>query len=223
MSNVKKFELTLLTKERVGDDYVVFSFQPNEKIDFSEGQYGLFMHINKPIEGRQVRAFSIISSLDEDTIRIATTITEEPSDFKEKMDELEAGDKMSMEGPMGNFSLETDKDAVFIAGGIGITALRSMIMLMEKVGHQKGHLIHHEESGLYPFKKELLSSKDLTAAYTSSKEELEEAVKNATDKFKNDVYYYITGAPGFVGRISGMLEKFHVSSIRIKYDRFKGY
>lgn len=223
MSSVKRYELTLVSKEKVGDEYVVFSFEPNEKIDFSEGQYGLFMHVNKPVEGRQVRAFSIISSLEEDKIRIATTISEEPSDFKEKLDALEPGDKMSMEGPMGDFTLETDKDAVFIAGGIGITALRSMIMLMERIGHQKGHLIHHEESGMYPFKEELSGTKFLTASYTTTTEELNKALKKATDKFKNEVYYYITGAPGFVGRVSALLEEYNISSVRIKYDRFKGY
>ncbi len=223
MSSVKRYELSLQTKKRVGDEYVVFSFKPNEQINFTEGQYGLFMHVDKIIEGRQVRAFSIISSLEEDCIRIATTISEEPSDFKEKMDELEPGDKMTMEGPMGDFTLETDKDAVFIAGGIGITALRSMISLMEKIGQQKGHLIHHEESSMYPFKEELSNSTALTAAYTSTREELEKAVKKATDKFRNDVYYYITGSPAFVGRLSGLLEKFNISSVRIKYDRFKGY
>ncbi|MGS0973563.1 MAG: FAD-dependent oxidoreductase [Candidatus Izemoplasmataceae bacterium] len=223
MSSVKRFELTLLSKEQVGDEYVVFSFEPNEKIDFSEGQYGLFMHVGKQIEGRQVRAFSIVSSLEEEQIRIATTIGEEPSDFKEKMDELAIGDKMSMEGPMGDFTLETDKDAVFIAGGIGITALRSMIMLMGNIGKHSGHLIHHEESKMYPFKEELIGSKFLTASYTSTEEELRKALKKATDKYKNDVYYYITGAPGFVGRLSGMLEEFNISSVRIKYDRFKGY
>jgi ferredoxin-NADP reductase len=223
MSSVKRYELTLLSKEQVGEDYVVFSFEPNEEIKFSEGQYGLFMHINKEVEGRQVRAFSIVSALEENQIRIATTIGEDPSDFKDKMDALEVGDKMSMEGPMGDFTLETESDAVFIAGGIGITALRSMIMLMGNIGKQRGHLIHHEASGLYPFKEELTSAKFLSASYTSTDEELRKSLKKATDKFKNDAYYYITGAPGFVGRLSGLLEEFNISSVRIKYDRFKGY
>jgi len=223
MSSIKRYELTLLSKEQVGEDYVVFSFEPNEPIEFSEGQYGLFMHVNKEVEGRQVRAFSIVSALEENQIRIATTIGEDPSDFKDKMDALEPGDKMSMEGPMGDFTLETGSDAVFIAGGIGITALRSMIMLMESIGKQKGHLIHHEEDKMYPFKEELTSAKSLSASYTASDEELKKALKKARDKFQNDAYYYITGAPGFVGRLSGLLEELNVSSVRIKYDRFKGY
>jgi len=223
VSSVKRFELTLLSKEQVGDDFVVFSFEPNEKIDFNEGQYGLFMHVGKLVEGRQVRAFSIISSTDENQIRIATRFGDEHSDFKVKLSELKPGDKMSMEGPMGDFTLEPDKDAVFIAGGIGISAIRSMIMLMGDIGKQKGHLIHHEESKFFPFKEELVGSTFLTASYTCSDVELDKALKKTTDKFKNEVYYYITGSPDFVGRITSMLEGLNISSVRIKYDRFKGY
>jgi ferredoxin-NADP reductase len=94
---------------------------------------------------------------------------------------------------------------------------------MENVGRQKGHLIHHEESSMYPFKEELTSSTILTASYTSTKDELEKALKKATDKYRNEAYYYITGSPAFVGRLSGLLEKYNISSVRIKYDRFKGY
>ena len=65
--------------------------------------------------------------------------------------------------------------------------------------------------------------KKVKDAILENREELEKAVKKATDKFRNDVYYYITGSPAFVGRLSGLLEKFNISSVRIKYDRFKGY
>jgi ferredoxin-NADP reductase len=221
---MKKYFLVLRNVEKVGEDYYVFDFDMPKDIQYTEGQYGVFMHVDKQVEGRKVRAFSVASSTNETYFKVGTKIVAAPSDFKAKMLELKPGDQMTFDGPMGSFTLEKDYHVVLIAGGIGITPIRSIIKQIE---HSKLHkaveLVYSEPRDMYPFKDDFDQLDFLDVQYANSVENTKMAIADVTKKYLNSAFYYISGSPSFVSGISEQLREYGIETSHIKFDRFNGY
>lgn len=221
---MKRYVLKLRSKEIVGEDYYIFNFDMPEGISYIEGQYGVFMHIDKEIEGRKVRAFSIASSLKEKVFKIATKIIEEPSDFKIKMRELKVGETMTFDGPMGKFTLDEGYNSVFIAGGIGITPVRGILKQIEGSDYNKSvELIYSEPRQIYPFKEEIDKLNFVTKHYEFNTEDTKKVIEEIAIKYLNTAYYYVVGSPGFIGGVKEQILGLGVKSEKIKFDRFNGY
>lgn len=219
---MKEYKISLLSKDVIGD-YYIFNFKKPTELQYKEGQYGIFMHVDKIIEGRKMRAFSMVSSADETVLTIATKIVKEPSDFKAKMLLLNEGEFMSYTGPTGNFTLENDEGAVFIAGGIGITPIRSLLHEIDvKKRKIDVTLIYSEAAGVFPFEEEL-KAMNIKSFYQTTASATKEAVLKVSSEKKNDVFYYMSGSPGFVSGIQDLLISNGVLKERIKFDRFNGY
>lgn len=221
---MKRYVLELVEKTITGDEYFAFDFKTEEVIPFKEGQYGVLMHVDKEIEGRKVRAFSIASSRQEKLLKISTKIIENPSDFKVKMRDLDIGDTMTFDGPMGSFTLEDNYPSVFIAGGIGITPIRGIIKQLEYLKSDKETtLIHSEPRGVYPFKEDFDKLDFLEKHYVSSVKNTKETIEKISSKYQDRAFYYISGSPSFVNVITEQLVNNNVSKSNIKFDRFMGY
>ncbi len=221
---IKRFVIELINVNKIGEDYYVFDFKIPNNLSYKEGQYGVFMHVDKEIEGRKVRAFSIASSKEEEVFKIATKIIEVPSDFKYKMLELKIGDTMTYDGPMGSFILEEEYHSVFIAGGIGITPIRGIIKQIEKLNINKEVvLIYSEPRAIYPFKDEFDKLSFVEKHYKTNTKNTQEIIEKAANKYLNKAIYYVAGSPGFVGGVKEQLVNNGVSISQIKFDRFNGY
>lgn len=89
--------------------------------DFIAGQF-CFLRLNKnKLYARH--PFTISSTPDEDmtfTIKLAGRFTQTAK-------ELKPGDEILIDGPFGNFIPKSEKDLVFIAGGVGITPFISIL------------------------------------------------------------------------------------------------
>ncbi len=71
------------------------------------------------------RTFTLSSSPTEATsLRITTR--RGPSPFKQFLRSAGPGEPLELRGPLGTFTLDRARDALFVAGGIGITPFRSM-------------------------------------------------------------------------------------------------
>jgi ferredoxin-NADP reductase len=101
-----------------------------EEVDFTAGQY---FWVELPDRGHQDekglrRHISVVTSpTDRGVLGLATRLRD--TAFKQTLRELEVGDEVDVEEPKGSFVLPeaTDRDYVFVAGGIGITVFRSML------------------------------------------------------------------------------------------------
>ena len=221
---MKRYKLKLKNKYVVGEDYYVFDFNIPENIEFKEGQYGVFMHVDKEIEGRKIRVFSIASSINEEIFKISLKITIDPSDFKAKMRDLEIGDSMTFDGPMGTFILEEEYDSVFIAGGIGITPIRGLLHQLDELkSPRKSELIYSEPREIYPFKDEFDNMDFVEKHYKNTKENTKEIIDKVSKKHLDNTFYYVSGSPGFVTSVKEQLIENEVNSSNIKFDRFTGY
>jgi ferredoxin-NADP reductase len=108
-----------------------------EEVDFKPGQY---FFVTLPDIGHQDekglrRHISVVTSANEKgTLGLATRMRD--SAFKQTLRELPVGTNVEVEPPKGDFALpdETKRPLVFVAGGIGITVFRSMLLYIREEG-----------------------------------------------------------------------------------------
>jgi ferredoxin-NADP reductase len=115
---------------------VVFDLR-GRHVDYIPGQYFWVELLDPPYQDERGprRHISLVTSPTERGVMgLATRLRD--SAFKRSLLELELGDEVDVEEPKGNFLLppETDRDYVFVAGGIGITVFRSMLRYIRDKG-----------------------------------------------------------------------------------------
>ena len=125
-----------------------FAFMPERPVDYLAGQYAEFHLPHAGTDERgDTRWFTLSSAPSEVFVRIATKLAQEKgSSFKRALLALKPGAKIVMAEPMGDFVLPKDQSIplVFIAGGIGITPMRSMVQWLHDSGERRNvTLIHH--------------------------------------------------------------------------------
>lgn len=139
--------VTLDEIEDVARNIKTFWFKPDRKVRYEAGQFiELIMPHDTSDNRGQKRWFTLSSSPSEDRLSITTKhAVENGSSFKQKLFSLEPGSEVMMSEPMGDFVLPKDKSVplVFIAGGIGVTPMRSMIKwLHDTQEHRTIHLLY---------------------------------------------------------------------------------
>ena len=142
-------------KNLLADIYELkFRLPEGEKIDFKSGQFVLWdvPLIDNP-EDIQTRAYSIASPPCEDTeLTFVFGYHEGGRAGRFVREVLKEGDTIRMQGPFGNFivNTETHKDYVFIATGCGVAPFRSHLkwLLEEHKENRPMHLffgVRHKE------------------------------------------------------------------------------
>lgn len=203
-----------------------FIFKSPRKLSWKSGQHGIFYFAHRPATGRFWRAFSIASSPHEHEIRISTTISAPPSDFKKQLRAMQKGDHIFMHGPFGEFHTRPSISRIVgIAGGIGITPFRALIKDIASGAIAETHLtLIYGSKDVYTFKAELdaLSTHScIDIIYTVTPEELNSALEAQVTKNGNSASYFISGSPGMIKAVRTSLKN---KGIRhIVNDTFTGY
>lgn len=206
---------------------------------FRAGQYVEIYLDNPPYtdEKENERHFSIASSPSDKGIIMIATRMESPtrpiSAFKRSLREFPLGTPVKVKGPRGMFTLHENpaKQAVFIAGGIGITPCRSIIKYAteEKLPH-KIILIYSNRNrastvflaDLQKLEKEnpnfkLISIMTDTAGHINA-----DFIKNSLPNLSDSVFY-IVGPPGMVEAMTKIVEELGVSPDEMRLEEFTGY
>ena len=224
--------ITFLKSHQESNDVISFEFEKPGEITWKAGQHGVFMFSRTHIKGLPFRGFSIASSPQENTLRIATRIRAIPSDFKTHLLGLDSGDGMRIRGPFGPFYLcENDVPVVFIAGGIGITPFLGLLRdfrLGSNMRPRSVHLIYSTPAeSPHAFKDEIEDIRSqlafVDAAYVSDRNELLKELDCLAAKMKNQGLYYISGPGNMIQGIRRCLRRKHISSRNIHTDWFLGY
>ncbi len=110
---------------RVGD-IVSFRFERPEPYRFQAGQWFVITFSTARAKEPWEHHFSHSDSPLQPWLEFTTRLR--GSDFKNALDGLPMGARVELEGPYGSFVLPTDVErAAFLAGGIGITCVRSIV------------------------------------------------------------------------------------------------
>ena len=129
MNQSQPYTLPFIKKIEVSKDTYSFYFKRPDGFDFIAGQYNRWTLPITATDGRgSSRFFTISSSPSEKDFLVVTTKIIQ-SDFKKELLKLHENQEIKIFGPMGQFILDenSEKEHVFLAGGIGITPFHSMI------------------------------------------------------------------------------------------------
>src|ERR1700722_6626379 len=129
MHHSQSYTIRFIKKRKLTKDTYIFYFEKPKSFDFIAGQYNRWTLPITATDGRGSSRFFTISSppSEKDFLVITTRIIQ--SDFKKELLKLHENQEIKIFGPMGQFFIDetSEKEHVFLAGGIGITPFHSMI------------------------------------------------------------------------------------------------
>lgn len=224
--------LTFIRKHKETDDVFSFFFKSNKPLTWRAGQYLFYTLPDSNTDERGVtRYFTISSAMFEKHVVITTRISKPSSTFKKDLLGMKKGDAIEVSGPDGDFTIDDpNKNYVFIAGGIGITPFRSILLDLEY--RQKPinvQLLYSNRNGDIVFKKELESlaqrNSHFKIKYFISPQHIDEKVIQNQRPTANDQrpIFYVSGPESMVETFEKMLSDMRVDRKHIKLDHFPGY
>jgi ferredoxin-NADP reductase len=223
-----------------GTLFVAFDLQ-GEEVDFQPGQY---FFVTLPDLGYQDerglrRHITVVTSANEKgVLGLATRLRD--SAFKKTLSEIEVGTEVEVEPPKGKFVLpeETSRPLVFVAGGIGITVFRSMLLyIREKRLPYRVTLIYSNrdpESAAFLDEMQALEGElpDFRLIVTMTDDPNWEGDRRRLDAafFKeqlegdlNQYTFMIAGPPEMAEAMQTELAAAGVDEANVAADRFSGY
>lgn len=239
---MNQFYLSFNKRLQHNENTFSFYFKRQGNFNYSAGQYiRLILPHNNPDDRGTTRFFTIASSPHEsEYLMITVKILE--STFKKALFGLIKDQKVQIFGPMGNFVLdESEKeDAVFLAGGMGITPFRSMIAYAyaKKLKKKMTLFASFQRIEEFIFYEELLQisdvSKYIQTNYIVSNPDFFRGWDGEIGRISHALLkkyvepekvnrYYITGPPVMVDSLMKMLNELNIESERIITEKFTGY
>lgn len=233
----------LASRQLVAERTVAFRFEKPRGWKFQAGQF-LDMTLLDPSEtdaAGNTRTFSIAIAPHEDTLMIATRLRD--TAFKRELMKMDLGAAVSISGPSGDLVLDNfvDRPVVLLAGGIGITPFRSMVVqaASEKLSRSIFLLYSNRRPEDAPFLVELQALERVNPNYKFiatmtrmqrshrswpgevgiiDREMLASHLKGADSPI-----FYIAGPPGLVQGLHKMLRGIGVADRDIRAEEFAGY
>lgn len=228
VSVFKKKELSFLESRKEAEGVYSFLFEKDRDLTWKAGQYGLFSIAHKSIKNG-TRPLSISSAPAENVVQFTTRVTDQPSEFKKALLELQPGMKIKMGGPIGAFSLNDTNPSLLITGGIGITPFRAMLKQIEAEGKRDGkaiQLLYIDSQQSYLFKDELdeIAKKTATSiTYLHERDDLHQEIAKFIASYKDSGTFFVAGSKSLVEATSTYIQNQQIPKRNIKKDVFFGY
>lgn len=230
-------------RQEVAEHTLAFHFEKPAGFTFIPGQFidlTLLTPSETDAEGN-VRGFSIASAPDEPTIMVTTRLRD--TAFKRVLQTMPLETEVKLEGPFGDLRLHNNvtRTAVFLAGGIGITPFRSILLntAKRKLAHHVFLFYSNRRPEDAAFLDELQALEKQNANYSFiatmtdmehskrcwqgergliSKEMLDRHLRGAASPI-----YYIAGPPAMVTALHKMLQEAGIDDDDIRKEEFAGY
>lgn len=235
--------LRLKYRHEVAEGTMAFQFEKSPGWTFKPGQFMDITLINPSetdTEGNS-RTFSIASPPYENYLMITTRMRD--TAFKRVLKTMPLESQVKIEGPSGDLTLHDDvsRPAVLLAGGIGITPFRSIVLqaAKDKLAHRIFLFYSNRRPEDAPFLKELESLEyenpnfELIGTMTEMAKsqrpwsgETEQISQEILAKYLKGVeasIYYIAGPPAMVKDLNATLKRSGISDGDIRAEEFDGY
>ncbi|GJL58663.1 MAG: oxidoreductase [Nitrospirales bacterium] len=237
------YHVALRKREEIAKETMAFYFDRPADFTFTAGQ---FIDLSLPNlstsdpEGH-TRALTLASAPSEQQLMVATRIRD--TAFKRMLAEMPLETTINIEGPFGQFTLpsEDSRTIVLLAGGIGITPFRSM--LVETVHHKLSHHLiliysnrHPEDAAflyeLATLQKEnnhftcigtMTSQNGGTETWEGETGRIDHVMLRKYVKKTETALYYVVGPPAMVDGLRKMLESIGIPKTSIRSEEFMGY
>ena len=231
--------LTLFEKKQEAKDVMSFKFKGDEPLNWKPGQYLFYTLPNDDPDNRGVTRYFTISSAPFEKFIMVTTRISKPrlpavkagkpsSSFKKSLTEMKIGNRITASGPDGDFTIrDPKKNYVFIAGGIGITPFRSILLDLD---HKKlpinAQLLYANRDKDIVFKSEVKSlipqNPNFKINYFISPQRIDASTIEQLNNINNRMFY-VSGPESFVDAYSQILKNIGIPNQNIKLDHFPGY
>ena len=228
------FETKIKSRKEIAEKTFAFYIEKPAGFEYKAGQ-----HVELILPGTQddTRSLSLASAPHEFDLMVA--IRQRKSKFKETLMALPDGATVTINGPFGLFFLheDTSRPAVFLAGGIGVTIFRSLVM--DALERRTGHTIYlfsvNRRLQDAPFftefeqratKENIHFIPTLTQADFLWKGEQGRISQPMLQKYVNDILlpvYYVAGPMQMVASTYQMLRSAGIKSQDIRTEQFTGY
>jgi ferredoxin-NADP reductase len=237
------YEMTLVDRQRIARDTMAFWFDTNgASFGFRAGQHAdfVFAHPGMEDESDNSRTFSLACApLDRRPVMIALRIRKTP--FKNALKSAVLGTKFIVSRPRGSFTLHRDitRPAVFLAGGIGIAPIRSILQqaTRERLPHKLYLFYSNREADDAAFIEEFESlaaqnpnfifiptvTGHRTIAWPYEKGHINREMLMRYLLGLIGPIYYIAGPSGMVTAMSDMLNASGVSEDDMRTEEFGDY
>lgn len=226
-------EAIIISKKNIAENTMEVTFAiSGGEFSFMAGQYitvCIPSLVGESVPNR-CHDFSIATSPSKsDEIAIAFRVSQ--SVFKSALAALPLGSVVQMDGPKGVFTLPEPSsnvpDLIFIAGGIGITPILSMLRYVTEVSSpQKITLLYFNTSReKSAYREEILMLQKINKHLSiieilgvPSRGNFDEVIQSSSDKL-----WYVVGVPEMVVSVRNILLLSGILSKQIKFEEFSGY
>ena len=233
----------LVSRELVAERTMSFRFEKPAGWSYRAGQSVDMTLLDPPetdAEG-DLRAFTLSSAPRENLIQITTRLRD--TAFKRVLQQVPLGTEVKIEGPFGDLRLHhAARPAVLLAGGIGITPFRSI--LVETIGGGSlpyrvvlFHANRRPEDAAFADELRALAQKDAnlsfvptatgmagsTLPWDGEEGHIDEAMLARHVPAGADPIYYIAGPVSMVRALREMLVASAVDEDDIRTEEFTGY
>lgn len=222
-----QYTLTVTCVREETSEYLSIFFTKPEGFSYEPADCFDIFFLDAPDDKR---TFSFASSPTEKEIQIS--YRKGRSIFKKRLENLRIGDSVAIRYFGGTFHVDTKKNALFIAGGIGITTFRSMVKwIMDKNVSKKIDILYVNRDGDFPFQKEFegwkYENRMISITYWNSTEK-GRLTKTSFDSYiaaiqNSTLIPYISGPPAMVDSVVSLLRSSEVKRSLIQTDSFDGY
>lgn len=168
------------------------------------------------------RYFTIAAAPSENEIHISTRVTD--SAFKQALNALQPGDEIEADDIEGDFVWEDDEAVVLVAGGIGVTPYRAMLVERAKQGKKiPARLLYFGRDDNFAFRQEFdniaSTHPELQIDYiVGEMVSADNILKYAPEAASTTVY--ISGPEPLVDAVGDDLQ---AKGVKLKQDWFPGY
>ena len=237
------YQMTLVDRQRIARGTMTFWFDTNgSDYDFRAGQHADFAFLRPSAgdESDNLRTFSLANSPhDKGLVMIAMRMRE--TGFKTALISAALGTKFRVSRPRGSFTLHKDsaKPAVFLAGGIGITPVRSILdwAAQERMPHNLYLFYSNREAVDAAFLEELealtmqhprftLIPTITRLTYSAWRYEVGHINRQLLSRYLtglNRPVFYVAGPSGMVTSMTDLLRSLDVNEDDIRTEEFGDY
>lgn len=235
------YKIKLVNKKEVASNTWLFEFTKPSEFKYRAGQCADFTIENPKYEDDRgnTRSFTIYSAPHEEYLSVIMRIR--GSAFKRSLMEISSTDEVSLSGPYGSFTLhqQSTRPAVFLAGGVGVTPVLSIIRDSFYKKEIRKFLLFYSNRNLedvvafdelmnyaklnmgFKFVPTLTAKPDNAWQYQVGR--IDKAMLESNLDLKENAVYYISGSLSFVSANRELLLSLGISDDDIKTDEFPGY
>jgi ferredoxin-NADP reductase len=215
-----------------------FWFKPASPVRYEAGQFTeLYLPHENPDDRGIKRWFTISSSPTDPLISITTKFaTDRSSTFNQTLLQLKPGTELMFADPMGDFVLPKDKTLplLFVAGGIGVTPIHSMIKYLSDTREQRDiqllYAAHHDNELAFKELFENYKLRDLSYVIHRPSPAWKGEVGSLTPERilqaihgSPDMIIYLSGPEPMVELFDKELKAAGINKHRLVTDFFPGY